>query len=100
MQKEHTPGAWEFTRHEDEDGGIYFSAPLNAPGFASDMVTVHQEANAKLIAAAPDLLEACQHQLAALDARPYNFSQMLAAHRALQAAVTKAKGEETPCQKF
>lgn len=67
MKREHTRGPWLIGRN---DG---FSVPINASHeLAFDLATVHHGgndtealANARLIAAAPDLLDAVQHLLGA-----------------------------------
>ena len=58
----HTPGPW----HAADDGGEVFDAEyipvcyMNGIGQASEFITEKEaEANARLIAAAPELLEAC-----------------------------------------
>jgi hypothetical protein len=83
---EHTPGPWQYraTVHwEQSDHGGYRWKVLMSPGsraFQIAMVQVdddddEQEANARLIAAAPDLLEALELLLG--DAEPWH-----AAHNA------------------
>jgi hypothetical protein len=51
------------------------------------------EANARLIAAAPDLLAACRQMVASLNGSAFDTMGMLAAHRALDAAIAKAEKE-------
>jgi hypothetical protein len=50
----HTPGPWTITKTNDVVVGFDF---VMSPGKSSQEI----RANAKLIAAAPDLLEACQY---------------------------------------
>lgn len=52
---EHTPGPWESSGY-DGHGGITINSDARQIGYAS--MCREQEANARLIAAAPDLLEA------------------------------------------
>ena len=64
----HTPGPWEVDEHE---GLVYRPMPeqgANAADFVCSISTgkPEAEANARLIAAAPDLLEACEAVLKAL----------------------------------
>lgn len=109
---EHTPGPW--TVYKQPAGGhIHIHADGKIPFFGiafMEMVNVSrkhqliQEANATLMAAAPDLLEACEAMLA-------NFSLDLwrkaaAEHGRVQpleecievmtAAIAKARGQEAP----
>ena len=53
----HTPGKWEFGQLGTVICGVRdFDHTMTVPGTSSSEI----EANGKLIAAAPDLLEACQ----------------------------------------
>lgn len=99
-----TPGPWQW----DQDGGALRSkthillCPGNVPGgidtrdgwgallgaFAGD--DDESEANAKLIAAAPDLLEALQAIIARLDPYDYPDEQNMA-----RAAIAKALASNT-----
>ena len=49
------------------------------------------EANAKLFAAAPDLLAACQKAMAWMQARGHDYSDFAEEYDALQAAIAKAQ---------
>jgi hypothetical protein len=93
---EHTPGPWRIGR------GTSIVADAPAPGIGgSDEVEYYgghlicesvNEPNARLIAAAPDLLLACQ---AAYDAMmQYDFGTLTLAPQ-LKAAIAKARGEAT-----
>ena len=48
-------------------------------------------ANAKLFAAAPELLEACQKAMAWMQARGHDYSDFADEYDALQAAIAKAQ---------
>jgi hypothetical protein len=84
---EHTPGPWVWTDYGELSGAgdvvmdaDYFSEP--------------SEADARLIAAAPDLLAACEAMLVELD----EWEQELGRHPACdlaRAAIAKAKGGES-----
>jgi hypothetical protein len=82
----HTPGPWKVDHasrdivHIEEDG----SKRIIAYDMAGDY---EDEANAKLMASAPELLEACKEVLKAFTA--YNFVNW----DALQRAIKKAEGE-------
>lgn len=72
MTTKHTPGPWAYARHEQFGRTTFYVAQADGAGFTphySDVASVVsetcagemlgiQEANARLIAAAPDLLEA------------------------------------------
>ena len=59
-------------------------------GSSNPRVLENVRANARLIAAAPELLAACQHMQKSLNGSPTNFAGMLTAHRRLDAAVKLA----------
>ncbi len=91
----HTPGPWSYT---DDRRGIYeiiHDGDMLAqvwrvrPGCDGDLPA---EANARLMAAAPELLAACKQMVRSLNGSPNDFRGMLAAHRALDAAIAKADG--------
>ena len=97
----HTPGPWRAYTGEVrpqmmyrrnicilEESGERFMAV--AADHHVDQVTEH-EANAHLIAAAPDLLEACEEALQRLGGR-FQAEDMQAG-RTLRAALAKARGE-------
>ena len=62
----HTPGPWNMQKREPGDKTIFVSQPadgyhrLRAEIDCDDCDTETAEANARLIAAAPELLEACK----------------------------------------
>ena len=97
----HTPGPW--TLHGWADNDYEINAALdtvcNVPGFDDDTVDADRaEANARLIAAAPELLAACRMPRACLadwceiaeddDQRDDDHQAM----RDAQAAIAKAEG--------
>ena len=94
----HTPGPWEFLPGQDnqsfhpEDpiaGSVYSSlADLHVARVWSDVSVGDAEANARLIAAAPDLLTACE---VALNDRMFKDWPDVATM--LQNAIKKARGE-------
>lgn len=90
-QAKHTPGQWFINRESTDcpDGklsievyGDYFIAQVDEG--------VCQEANARLIAAAPELLEALQEIVAAADGS--GWSQLDAKLAKARAAIKKATG--------
>ncbi len=56
----HTPGPWEFELENGEGGEWYsFNGPVLSWGWSDYAAGEQAKADARLIAAAPDLLEAC-----------------------------------------
>ncbi len=100
----HTPGPWEYVRETEHMGGY----PCNVSHkvkVGQELLTVgchgygwgepekEIEANAHLVAAAPELLEACKDALAfveELDRR--GIAQEWSGEGALKAAIEKAEG--------
>ena len=87
-----TPGPWKVAREvvgEDEYrsqivGDIFILADLNGPNYP------HQAANARLIAAAPDMLAALLSAQAALSDGAFTGLHVDAALRSIDIALTKA----------
>lgn len=75
MEAKHTPGPWEMVEHSWSRTGIYAKAiGIAALDIADEATEETQEewqammaANARLIAAAPDLLSACQSAISHLE---------------------------------
>ncbi len=95
----HTPGPWEVRRGEPwviakAYGNMKSVVHLNLPVEQSES----QKADARLIAAAPDLLEAAKHALETLDSK-HNFQSAEWRHmhylafEELKNAIAKATGE-------
>lgn len=90
-ERKHTPGPWRLSGHSEdspeklsvEDGYGYFIAEVDF-GLA-------QKANARLIAAAPELLEALESILASSDAGNAAILDRLTSKA--RAAIAKATGE-------
>src|SRR5262245_5036653 len=104
-ESKHTPGPWEngpfdvYSKADIEDGG---NIVCEAPQDWEDSM-YRWEANARLIAAAPELLEACEAGFRALyDLIQSEFATSSNPHPAdsdpdvalLRAAIAKARGEE------
>lgn len=99
FETKHTPGPWSL----DRDGDIR-SSHTAENGYASEYVATmlfnnyrderieERLPNARLIAAAPDLLAACEAVLSAIDIYPERQHPMTASEIVLRAAVVKAKG--------
>src|ERR1041385_7197524 len=82
-----TPGPWTVWRLAPDSDPKERLIVTTADGEMEICGIVEDEANARLIAAAPALYEACKTMLASLDGPPTAFAAMLAAHRKLEAAV-------------
>lgn len=87
-----TPGPWrirENARHSPDEcdlsicGDIWVLADINGPQYA------HQEANARLIAAAPELLEALEEWLTVGN----DMKARKAVRSKARAAIAKARGQ-------
>jgi hypothetical protein len=95
MEAKHTPGPWNPIKSPDDcGGGWWIQGPeinecrdltILSPNFST-------EANARLIAAAPDLLAAAESALAFLEQLGYHGGGNTPAAN-LMRAITKAKGE-------
>ncbi len=84
---QHTPGPWELSRDAVPDWHTQITVYTEATG--TRVATVFErEANAHLIAAAPELLAACEAALDRDDVADCELGDML------RAAIAKAKGSE------
>jgi hypothetical protein len=105
MKTQHTPGPWAVRDHWADEGAfeVYptrggepkigqWSALAEVPEYGPNDAP-EAEANARLIAAAPDLLEALELMLENLDAM-YVVSPASSAHKKARAAIAKATGEK------
>ena len=75
----------------DCDGGVFAVVGEEPETIACPFC----EADARLIAAAPDLLAATEALLAVLDTWPVSSEELEAVYRSAVAAVDRAKGRET-----
>lgn len=86
----HTPGPWTFVPDDREDGilGVVWGEGWPIAEIYSDILDPEEaEADTRLIAAAPELLAACQQaEWNSLDLPPFVVEQ-------LRAAIAKATGE-------
>lgn len=85
----HTPGPWKAIQAygykvRAADGKIVASLPTHCP------LTWENPANAYLVAAAPDLLAACQMALDELNSHPDNHNHL---KRRLRDAIAEATGQ-------
>lgn len=91
MMSKHTPGPWSIQRQNPSPTTGEWMVAGKSPGYLAEVRDCGSgpvEANARLIAAAPDLLEALEALITAVDASMYG----MAIHNA-RAAIAKAKGE-------
>lgn len=100
MNAQHTPGPWQYDEDSLRPGwySIYHNGPL---AYCGDTTAEpgDGEANARLIAAAPDLLAAARLTLRLLEdltAEQYSRGEDQPARDALRAAIEKAVGPEVP----
>ena len=90
----HTPGPWKFGKELTARSGewlVSFDAGSKGRGIAIAETRAgsgNEEANARLIAAAPELLAACR-----LVEQAQRDGDYMTAFRAVSAAIAKAKGE-------
>jgi hypothetical protein len=93
-EQKHTPGPWHVTG-SDVGGAMVVTDQVEIAGWP-DMPQDRSMANARLIAAAPELLEACKQALTAAT-EPVSFAEMKAEAerviKALRAAIERAEGK-------
>jgi hypothetical protein len=82
----HTLGPWQL--HEDFGGWLVDIGDFYNSHGGGDLIEVESEGNARLIAAAPDLLAALEYSLPWLELRSNENTVAL-----VRAAIKKAKGE-------
>ena len=99
MSAQHTPGPWKIDHFNTSTGCYQISGHEQVLNLAfvqdySDEGDSDQEAkaNARLIAAAPDLLEALKDLIASASPTEKEHPRMFAAWQQARAALTKAKG--------
>ena len=97
MTDEHTPGPWQLSPGGvsalDENGTLVASAQYNPPKDPrGPRSRQEQRANAHLIAAAPELLEACREVLGLLP--DFEDGPGGACENILETAIAKAKGDK------
>ena len=95
---EHTPGPWKYGVRRDGSMWLSLGNPEKGPHYQGDLVA--SEADARLIAAAPDLLAACEVVVAFLDRLEDGDESLLRIRQrvhaplraALEPAIAKAEG--------
>lgn len=104
MKAQHTPGPWQIQRGVPIGFGLVASAGLRQKIVSAEGVSDSEaDANARLIAAAPDLLAALQAieddlsgviSVAAIDGQIERLPSLKAARDLARAAIAKAKGHQ------
>mgnify|MGYP001603505041 CR=1 FL=1 len=94
----HTPGPWHIVRMTNVPSPEAFVVRGEDQN-SSAIVSVIGEANARLIAAAPELLEAVKavQRLIDTNSGQLSASQALRADEILRAAIAKAEGRDNRC---
>ncbi|MDD5007295.1 MAG: hypothetical protein PHC68_02695 [Syntrophorhabdaceae bacterium] len=92
----HTPGPWSFDKPYDGEINIYFDdmgeGVPDAVVYLSDAEDDNSSENARLIAAAPELMAACRGINEWHDLIKQNYPEMLGPFKAVRAAIAKAEG--------
>lgn len=91
MNTKHTPKPWIATAQPGQVVGVhtYTHQVMYGDDCIASLLT---EADARLIAAAPDLLDACKLVLAESETDPHNQDRINHARYVLRAAIAKAEG--------
>lgn len=96
-----TPGPWEVGQHPAMTTGwiirpvLFGSQAYALPQHEGGHIVIRNEANARMIAAAPDLAEACRMLVESYDAETgaYALGRLYEARDAARLALSKARGE-------
>lgn len=92
MNEKHTPGPWMRTP-DDANPGYWFIGTADDPHAVVGLDGEMSEPDARLIAAAPDLLEALEGVEPYLEEDPDYTDDYNERVRAVRAAIAKARGE-------
>ncbi len=94
----HTPGPWKFECSETHPSSEYGQPPHFDPAFVvagNQDIPVMRDDDARLIAAAPELLEACKAALAHIDEHGVaDYIADAAVAEILRDAISKAEGAQ------
>jgi|JI10StandDraft_1071094.scaffolds.fasta_scaffold488824_3 hypothetical protein len=91
----HTPGPWVVcpgTQFEDMEPRVLANGGRHAVASVKLTGNIQKEANARLIAAAPELLEACQQALMQAEMDETTHGRKFGWGNVLRAAIAKATG--------
>lgn len=89
MTAKHTPGPWHYA--ECQMGAPFIDTESVGDLFAAALPLDEERANVRLMAAAPDLLAACEHVRDTI--REFLPTVMSEDLTAIEAAIAKARGE-------
>lgn len=101
MTTQHTPGPWKVSQSaslsagrpvKTRDGQAVALCPAAGLGLPFDQACDQADANARLIAAAPDLLEACKRALDIINKETCGFYGD--DRKIIESAIAKATGED------
>lgn len=95
MKRKHTPGPWRIGDAQNTVFGPPNGNP--SPQTIAHLGVIDHEANGRLIAAAPELLEACKLAYESLRTKLGNVKKDFSAHvafAALGSAIHKAEGKQ------
>ena len=94
----HTPGPWSVKKHFSEwligDGNYLIATTAGSPAHLGRASAERDAANARLIAAAPDLLKALEDCVAVMDRELAGLKVIQPEFSAARAAIAKATGEQ------
>lgn len=100
-QAKHTPGPWEYRhiggvrgQHYVGAGAFKIISDTHATGTTNDGGQAEREANARLIAAAPDLLGACRALVCAAELHGADSEVFFMARNQALLAIAKAEGRD------
>lgn len=91
----HTPGPWLTKGGYDKDSGLGLTRVMFGSSIVSECYGINSEANARLIAAAPDMLEALREFVSTMDSLPASdetHSRVWGTYHTARAAIAKAEG--------
>jgi hypothetical protein len=92
MTTKHTPGPWAVRFYERHETAVIKTADGDEVATVDVKCMPDAPADARLIAAAPDLLEACEAFVVAMDSAHDHIERSIAL---MEKAIAKAKGETT-----
>ena len=97
--QQHTPGPWKVVKTENKHRHVIYSCvckvtEINTENSFHDGIGLGEGiANARLIAAAPELLEALRHMIYAVEDLTHGDAEDIMAVKEARAAIAKARGE-------
>lgn len=101
MDTKHTPGPWTYRAQDFHDNcptEHFISAPTRGRICRLSSPDAEGKANAALISAAPDLLEALKVLLSQVSPKAREFPRMFGPVEIAEAAIAKAEGTAVPVE--